>query len=1439
MASPRMPSDDIVKQRVIYVVSTEFTPLVIETESQQICPEQVPGGNDRRNYGHLLIGEISTSAPSQEFLEPRQLIQLLMHNCYFIGIDRLEILSQYSRCTCRYSFIFWGMSILGSRTASDTAASRSLEGKKGLTRREFVGTAAAIPIAVHASHLSAAERLEPEDVDLDVSHVDGLLKVAIQRGLSRERRVFWSRLGVNADAPSNGEVWSIETARFGPKTKLRFRNIRTGAGLRRYTVALHDIAYGRVADRRIRFIFEEHLEPDAEGKALFRKFKANPEAHGKAVAGRLKKLNLKDVPKRKVYTIRATTDLWSLSARPRAKEWFELLPPASLDEAWKVGSHLRLKSWIAASPKRRPGEPGELEPFGLELLVDAGRITSTLKLVFNGLVGYANKDAGRNVLLSFDQTGTWRVKHETVKLSALASGLELDDFMLRWQPVGGEPAETQPPDVVAADNNSKTLVNDVDRAGPVDAQDGFELSGRALVSPNSHELTIVARKGAPGLTLELAGGDAAELAERAVLFRVLESTQIEAGKIAPGRVRSEASLLTNWARFELTGEANASAGPFTSLRGRLLERVDGPAKMDDFDYAKSVGNIGFGADFTGPASRHWRVSSPIGPLGFRGPAPEDEGANPDGATSAAEDDPFRQRHGDQVQVVFSWGKSKKLGFAPRNRPRTDWIELNGVLCEAAVKLDGADFNRLTFVPTFFTFLYTPNDLSPPQTSYIRLAPPKEAEEIAQIDLSDAALVAARTDNLLGLTFRFADFALSLQRGRTELVRRNASCRITTDREADGSHEVRDTRPVLVVEFPGQHLFEEAFFAPRMQDLPDVRIEGKGGEPEDRNVLMKVAPDGSKIGDFTRVKDRVMLMPLKGGPRWHLDPNDRQQVTELLSLMPNEDHREKFRKDLQAEKVNQEILNHPKKEERSFAPLAKAYLIKHDTLNRLPEDQAVYIGPFALDPDAMRLAGRIWKETFDELLSKQATKLLTDVRDAAKELHEEAKGLKETDRTEEQKRIAKAHTTFEGALALEQRLEAQYPSYQLFRTVYRDMQITRALGGKEVDVNAIAPERLEAVHTDLFWTKEAERPAWMEALGLTFAMVKADRDSAANDYTEALKGKDAFTMPARARIANPSRLAFRVRCRDGISVARNRVETLDIPADAPAQEAREELEFTLAALTRFSDFDLSVVRRAEAIYRPSETGRIDALSRRRLDLSHGARLDRLGFTSGQFVTAETRLGEIAASLKEPPRLRETAIEIPARLTLSPDQNAVVVAHTGVVPPGIFYEKEEKNGGGQALSWRWSATTGSACAVAPWCSRNPDRSHGHKRRRRAAADAGLCPPSLCLSRGGEDARRGDSPRRPALSRGDRRLCPARACPVVLGLGTSGAGPAHRVGPDRRQCQPIGGGAAVSAKGRGAWQRVLRAAHARHHRACAHAHRRNAAPRQQLRALRRSLR
>lgn len=1144
-----------------------------------------------------------------------------------------------------------------------------------LTRRSFLISTAAIPVAVRATTLGGPTLTSPEEVDLSIAHADGLLKVAIQQGYSPGRVAFWSRLGVRLEASADKltgagpepRTWSIETARFGPEAKVRLLNRRTTDGRRRYRLSLRDVGFGRLSGRRVRFTLTERLVPDEAGAALLSQMKQNPESHGAVIARRLDKLSLKDVPQKRVFTLEIETDLWSLTKDPQSIRWFKLLPRSGIPDTETIAGALKLQHWIDAAPERpvpgrsTAGEGGlGTEAQALQLLIDAGRITSTLRLVFNGQVGFDDRFATRNVLLSFDQTGAWRVAGRSTTLEALAEGLELDEFLLRWQPVGGTPEETPvtlpPPEFIGPlPENSRS------REGPVADPGAFEVHGEGLVSESSEDLRVSARNGAPGLRLRLAP----DTRPRKVLFRLVAPGTLPEDVLRRDLLRSEATLLTDWAQLNLTGGEEARAGPFTGLRGRLMERVDAPAKADSIDHAATAGTISFGADFTGSANRHWRVMTPVGPLGFRGMAPEDDGA--EDADTPITEDPFRQRHGDQVQAVYAWGRDSRGRFGSRRRPRADWIEVNGVLREAAVTLEGADANRLTFAPTFLTLVHTPGDLPPPQTSYIRLAPPDAVQEIAQIDLSDATLVAAQTETLLGLTFRFADFALSLQREGMELVRRNAACRITTDRSPDGGHTPRDTRPVLVVEFPGQHLFEEAFFAPRLQELPDVRIEL--GDAAYLSMTVDAAGDG---GALAASATRVMLTRLPDQDGWVFDPNDRQQVAELLGLVRDVEARKAIRTALRTAKRGAEGGAGP------FGSLSDAYAAATAD-GPLPVDQQVYIGPFVLDPDAMRLALRIWKTQFDDLLAAQATELLNKVRDAAQALYAEAVGLAPVNRSAEMARIATAAESFEGALALEHRLEAQFPSYQLFRTVYRDEMLEAALKPGASDLEILRPERLETVHVDHLRSATAPAPRWMQGAGLTLAGLGELRGAAQKAYLEALSGREPFDMPARARIANPSRLAFRVRCRDGLSVARNAVPTLDTPADARAEEVRARLGFSLADLTRFSDFDLSVMRRAEAVYQPSETGRIDKLSRRRLDLSHGARLDHLGFSSGPEVTSDMRMAEIATSLRDGPGPHETAIEIPARLTLSPDQNAVVIATTTEVPCGVFALPGEADAG----------------------------------------------------------------------------------------------------------------------------------------------------------------
>lgn len=1111
----------------------------------------------------------------------------------------------------------------------------------------------AVPVAAGATCNFVDRSVASEEADLDFSDEGDVFSVAIRSSLSPERRAYWTRLGIydshdpQLDVPEPVLVWQIAKARFGPEPRFRLRT-ETRNGLKRYTVTVENLRYGRIADRRTVLVFQQRLVPDPEGQDLLDRIRDGEVPCDHRIRAALKDLP-QTVPGLRVFTIEVHTNLWSLSRNPTATETFALEPETG-EPGTIVEQQLRLRHWINAKHPK------------LFQLVHAGRITSTLRLIFNGQIGFERQHTQRLARLSLDSALQWQVETRTVRLWTMTPEIVLDQMAMGWEPARPKKAEVPDPAEPRApgtgENGEKPVQPAVLPDGIEDAALPFELRGRAVVNEAVATVTLDGEKTDPGLRLTLARGQSPE-----VLFRVLDATEVRDGSLSADQMRSEASLMANWTDLHLTGAEDAAAGPFKALRGRLLERVEAPAAMDRFDYARCRGNIGFGGAFTGTASRHWRVTTPIGPIGFRGLAPEDDAQL---AQAEAPDAPFRDRTGEPVQIVYRWDGWSREDPVRCNTPRAQWAEINGVLREAAVHLPGATSARLTFAPTHLTILFARKDLPPPLTSYIRLSA-AQGEERAQLDLGEAALRAARTEDLLSLTFRFRDFGLSFRGSAVDLVRKNAACLIRAETGAGNRTEVHDTRPVMVVEFPGQHLLEEAFFLPNLPDPPDVALKPTGaGEAHVALIVdasgIKAATEGSKT--------KVRLTRLDNGG-WRLDPNDRVQVTELLRQVKDTRFRCNLRSAIQGEKITAST-------DEVFWDFAEAYRKKVQSRRPagLPGDQDEYIGPYALDPDAMRLAMQVWRKMRDDNVAKQAADLLAAVAAKAAEIQAQPKASAESP---EMLRIRTAPDSFDGALALEGLLETQFPSYQLYRSAYRDAMIDALQQAEEgalgrLDISAL---HLEAIHTlrppDLDnpgkIDKDAKLPAWAAATGVSKLQFAARHGAAFRRFKTALKGQDEITAPARARLSPPSRLAFRVQCADGITSARTRVDELDTPADADARLVRERLHFDLASLTRFSDFELSVIRRAETVYSPSETGRLDGLSRRRLNPSQAARLDHLNFTSGDFVTAETRLSQVADSLRAPPGRYETAIEM-ARLTLSPDQNAAVVATNAPVAPGVF-------------------------------------------------------------------------------------------------------------------------------------------------------------------------
>lgn len=1134
----------------------------------------------------------------------------------------------------------------------DEISERDRGQKKGITRRTFVGSAIASPLAAQATVLPEQQRIFQEETDLDFVVTDEVVSVSIRQSIDTARRAYWQKLRVLETEPPAETVtepvlvWQVARARFGPDATFSLRATESN-GLKRYKLSVRNLRYGRVANRRIIFTFQQRQFEDSDGQALFDQIAADLSSYDAKTAKLVAEYAKKPVPKRKVFTLSVSTDVWSLSGSATARRGFTLEPQEEVADA-VTGGALRFRRWINS-------EKVENGPLGL--VISAGRVTSTMRLVFNGQIGFDRRHAKRLTQLRLDHRLKWYVETRAVRLWALSPDIRLDDLSLHWS-------------VEADDDRSRgTPAGDgEDLAEPVVLPDRLELArsvfgltGVAAVAGDVSGVAFKGSKGDPGLDLQLATNQALK-----VRLRVLEEGNVDDGRLTPGMMRSEAALLANWQRFSLTGSKAVAAGPFEGLRGRLLERVEAPVAMNRLNYARSEGNISFGANFTGPASRHWRVVTPIGPIGFRGPE-EDEPVSGESA--------FAPRRGDQVQVVYRWQGWNTSNPVRRNAPRADWVEVNGVLREAAVELPDASSARLTFAPTSLALVFSPVELPPPLNSYIRLGAPKGSER-AQLDLGRAALRASRADDLLYLTFRFQDFGLSFTGDTLELVRKNAACLLTPS--PDGNGRPHDTRPVLAVEFPGQHILEEAFFAPVPPEPPDVEIKvNKDGQTKPHAALT-VDTKGLVAGEALAGADTPVRLTRTAKGHWRFDPNDRLQVTELLRLFKNVGYRKALRETIRDAKKSAGGGGTPA--QQLFEKQVTAYTNKltQSNLQNLPTDQTVYIGPFALDPDAMRVSEIVWSKARKEVLTGQIGAMFNAVETEGQRLIEAAKNRRGVEVTPLDRRVRMADTTFDGALALEQMLEAQFPSYQLYRSAYRDAMIatfeeTVAGGGEEYGPVDLLPEHIEAVHSTRLG--KAALPVWAAQMGANASQFKARHDKAMKFYFKQVQGTEPVNAPARARLAPPSRLAFRVRCRDGLSEVRTKVETLDTPANAPAELVRPSLPLTLEALTRFSDFELSVTARSEAVYRPGETGRLDAASARRLDTSQSARLDHLGYTDGDFVTSDTRLGNIADSLRKGPTQFETAIEL-ARLTLSPDQNAAVIANDGFVPAGVYADAGER-------------------------------------------------------------------------------------------------------------------------------------------------------------------
>jgi hypothetical protein len=532
------------------------------------------------------------------------------------------------------------------------------------------------------------------------------------------------------------------------------------------------------------------------------------------------------------------------------------------------------------------------------------------------------------------------------------------------------------------------------------------------------------------------------------------------------------------------------------------------------------------------------------------------------------------------------------------------------------------------------------------SSHVWLGEVAPGREVARFDLSRATLSATRDLDLVHLRFRFLDFILVLKKGESPTIQpAHANCRVLQT----GSYTFRDDRPVLVVEFDSQHLFEEAIFGQK-RELPDV-----------------VLPD-----------------------------LDRGQILDAIEALGGDiDKVQAYKQDIQTKKGT------------SADPGAAAFAVfctafgDDAKVKALPKDQRVYIGPFALDPDAMGFARRI--------AGTLAQATVTAIVDA---LFQRAKSFIAADhaQTDATRRVlapvqsAQLSTVssplasdafyLENALRNEAVLEQQDPLYGVFRDFYRDRMV-RAYKPPKLDACAVGqtapPATLEPFDVEFF--ADDDRPLWpgngiSSANQMTPAFPYCMTDprparlaGAKPDFVQYISaaGSPHLTRLMEARLSHGSRLAFRVNCQPpaqanalDAGLPRQSMSSPTAPAGGGVQYG--PLPFTFEALTDWSHCEPAVTRRAQKLFESAPDGIVPPIGQRAANLTDGDNLVFQGISRGA-VTAEQRLGEIRASMARKPTNFETAIEIPSRLTLSTAQDAIWFTPR-TLPWQVVFERKGK-------------------------------------------------------------------------------------------------------------------------------------------------------------------
>lgn len=1096
-----------------------------------------------------------------------------------------------------------------------------------MSRRLFLGTSLAVTAAGVVPGLGAAER---DDSDLVFLLSEDGRDLTIQIAQVTLPTAPSATANPNDQSLDKDFSWRLDARVFGPNATfaLGARGSRGISSEPSYILKIRNVRYGRD--------YPSGTNSDGPGRLIEYHFFL-----AKNDDGRIR------------WRLRVETNLWSsgLAHRPfqLGKDGHDEYNPADPSDLREFQKGQKLRQWISAD-----------------------RVTGTLRRVFNGIVS----SKARVISLYFHADGTWELGPTPGGLAILAGlhpDMRLGSLHLRWMIAPRA-------DSVAVEGAAAPELFKVTE-GAVGVQAGSAAVGVASILRDRGPEDLDGKAGSIPLRLEFGSSDA-----RAVLTELDLDTKdsaegdrsstlvLRCGEEDEGLpLRATAVFERNWT---VTVERNkAVTGPLVGVAGRL--RLDStvayPAKVDDG--ANFTLDYTFDGDFVSAKPR--LAATPAGRLTLSGIV---EAEQSPGTRAAAVKAPFRNMQSTTVRWLVTQRAPRDPGKAS-----LQWFEATVHLLQAHLAPQGAQFSSLNFDKSELVLVYARRENAVlPRGSFVRLADVEKGGLVARFDLSRAQLRAGRTHDLLSLRFRFSQLALEVLKGKDgfglEIVNASEVCGVI----ATGDFEISDapakesaphqpepdeaeeapppivraieSRPVLVVEFPPQHIFEEALFVPDPEALPDANANEPPRTMKDPARFLTGTFDADRRIEFElKVFADTKLEVTK--EHISIDPDEREQVLSALAMIPHVDDRRKLRRLIRDMKA----ANDP-----TFATFAKNYALNPafgwTVRPAMPRDQRVYIGPFGLDPDSRLIARKEVEKRLDQFVLDYVEGIFTSVR-------QQAGAILVADR--------KTYAGHEGdlsiALRLERRLESVVPAYQQFRAFYRDKQLEElaadpAAGGRTQDIEFV-------LDLPASQYPQAEPPvdykdnrAWGERPKL------AERETAVRvEYVQELKGRSKVEGLVEGRLSEPSRIAFHITCRDGLKEARARVSQIDHGEDDAIDLGRNRLAYTLDSLTDWSSMELSVIRRAQRVYAPGRGGRLDPDSKRVLDLSMGGRLDQLGFASGIFVTAAMRAADISKSLGERPGPWETELVIPSRLSLSPSNEGVFLSRRKI-PRGVFAHRE---------------------------------------------------------------------------------------------------------------------------------------------------------------------